>query len=101
MIEYDVELLLDAGECFPPLKECLSGINDHLSTMGVHERVKAQSRMPLWILKVARELSEKEIDDMRTIIKAQLLTSELSFLRSVVGVELIRRKPGNVLQSAS
>ncbi len=68
----------------------------HLSTMGVQERVKMQSRMPLWILRVARELSEREIDDMRTVIKAEVLTSEFSFRSSVLAVELIRRKPGNV-----
>lgn len=96
MIEYDVILVLDSGECLPPVKECLASINDHLSTMGVQERVKMQSRMPLWILRVARELSEREIDDMRTVIKADVLTSEFSFRSSVLAVELIRRKPGNV-----
>ena len=94
--DYDISILIDAGECFQPLDECLASINAHLSTMGIQEQMKAQSRIPFGVVTVTRELSERDIDQMRTIIKAQLLTSELTFRRSILGVELIRRKPGNV-----
>lgn len=47
-----------------------------------------------------REHDEGELEQMRTLIHAQLLESQLSFAKAITKVELLRRQSGHVLPSA-
>ena len=99
--DYDIFIVLDAGQVFEPIKQLMEGVSADLSAMGVDEQIRIQSRMQFGIVTVEREMSEGELNQMKSIIHSTLLTSELSFRKSVVGVDIVRRKPGNVLQSVS
>jgi len=100
-IGYDVILVLDAGKLLPPVQKLQDELNADLALFGTDRKVAISSRMRLWILTVDREMSEKEIKDMKTIIHGQVLTSKLSFANAIEDVELVRSQSGNVSQSAS
>lgn len=99
--EYNICLVLDGAKALEPIQKLQEGINANLASMGVDKRIGFTSRMSAGIITTAREMTEEELKQMRSIVHSIFLTSDLPFAKTIVDVELIRRKPGHVSQSAS
>lgn len=99
--EYEIILVLDAAKALEPVQKLQEGVNANLALMGVDERIGFSSRMSAGIITMKREMKPEELNQMRSIIHSKFLTSELSFAKAIVDVELVRRKSGHVSQSAS
>ena len=100
-IQYELVLVLDGAKTLEPIQKLQDGVNANLSKMGVDERIGFSSRMSAGVITTKREMTKDELKQMRSIIHSEFLTSDLSFAKAIVDVELIRRKPGHVSQSAS
>ena len=99
-IEYEIWITVDGAKALAPVGVLQRQLNTHLSSMGVAERIGFSSRMRIGMITMTRDRDEGELEQMRTLIHAQLLESSLSYAKAITKVELLRRQSGHVLQSA-
>jgi hypothetical protein len=92
---YEIGIRLQLANLLSPVKGLEESINDHLASMGVNQKLVITSVVPL-TLKVEREITEKEMNEMTKIIVEQF-----SETFGKVSIEYVRRQSGNVHQSVS
>lgn len=95
---YEAKFRIDLGKAIPSVGELCDSINDHLSTMGVDERLNLQSEAFALQVQVNRELTEEETYKMKRIIEGHVIGAMPQY---DIRLQSFVRKSGNVSQSVT
>lgn len=96
-IEYEAIFQIDLGDAVPEVGELMNRLNSHLSTAGYDEKLQLKADIFSMSLSVSRELNEKEIHRMKTLLSSEVMNRLPQY---DIRLKSFGRKSGNVQQSA-